>query len=298
MRVLEVLLAPHVITRRERGDGRGRPMKNFRRESDQRSNINKSPPLPDYVTSGEECGMANTPTGTSIFDPVLCEIIYTWFGFKGAKVLDPFAGGSVRGLVASYLGLDYTGIELRPEQVEENKKQATELKLNPKWITGDSINVKTLASAEYDLIFSCPPYYNLEVYSNLEGELSAIPTYKEFIEKYEKIISESVSMLKDNRFACFVVGDIRDKQGFYLNFVSDTIKAFQDAGMTLYNEAILINVLGSLPIRVGKQFNNYRKLGKTHQNVLVFYKGDVKQIPKYFSDLGYVTVNKEKIKNG
>lgn len=105
-------------------------------------------------------------------------------------------------------------------------------------------------------------------------------------------------MLKDNRFACFVVGDIRDKQGFYLNFVSDTIKAFQDAGMTLYNEAILINVLGSLPIRVGKQFNNYRKLGKTHQNVLVFYKGDVKQIPKYFSDLGYVTVNKEKIKNG
>ena len=29
-----------------------------------------------------------------------------------------------------------------------------------------------------------------------------------------------------------------------------------------------------MPIRVGKQFSSGRKLGKTHQNVLVFVKGD------------------------
>ena len=80
--------------------------------------------------------------------------------------------------------------------------------------------------------------------------------------------------LKDDRFACFVVGDIRDRKGFYRNFVSDTIAAFQDAGMRLYNEAVLITAVGSLPIRVGRQFEAGRKLGKTHQNVLVFCKGD------------------------
>jgi len=32
----------------------------------------------------------------------------------------------------------------------------------------------------------------------------------------------------------------------------------------------------SLPLRVGKQFSGARKLGKTHQNVLVFVKGDPK----------------------
>ena len=33
-------------------------------------------------------------------------------------------------------------------------------------------------------------------------------------------------------------------------------------------------MVGSLPIRVGRQFESASKLGKTHQNVLVFVKGD------------------------
>ena len=102
--------------------------------------------------------------------------------------------------------------------------------------------------------------------------------YAAFIEAYRHIIARSVAHLRDNRFACFVVGDVRDRHGFYRNFVSDTIAAFLDAGMKLYNEAILITQFGSLPIRVGGQFGRFRKLGKTHQNVLVFYKGDPRAI--------------------
>ena len=49
----------------------------------------------------------------------------------------------------------------------------------------------------------------------------------------------------------------------------------------LYNEAILVTAVGSLPIRVAKQFAGYRKLGKTHQNVLVFFKGDPKTIKSF-----------------
>lgn len=45
----------------------------------------------------------------------------------------------------------------------------------------------------------------------------------------------------------------------------------------LYNEAVLVTAVGSLPIRVGRQFETGRKLGKTHQNVLVFIKGDAKK---------------------
>ncbi|MNY68623.1 hypothetical protein D3C86_2064160 [compost metagenome] len=59
--------------------------------------------------------------------------------------------------------------------------------------------------------------------------------------------------------------------------MSDTIDAFIDAGMRLYNEAILLTALGSAPIRAGKQFAASRKLGKVHQNVLVFVKGDWKR---------------------
>ena len=61
---------------------------------------------------GEKYGREEV-TGTSIFDPVLCEIAYRWFSPVGGLILDPFAGGSVRGIVASKLGRQYIGHELR-----------------------------------------------------------------------------------------------------------------------------------------------------------------------------------------
>ena len=101
--------------------------------------------------------------------------------------------------------------------------------------------------------------------------------YPVFLKAYREIIHESCKLLADNRFACFVVGDIRDKRGNYRNFVGDTVEAFRSAGLEYYNEAVLITAVGSLPIRVSKQFQSGRKLGKTHQNVLVFVKGDGKK---------------------
>ena len=224
----------------------------------------------------------NESTSSSIFDPIICELAYKWFAPDNGKVFDPFAGGSVRGIVAEYLGYNYTGIELRAEQIESNRIQAKELGLQPEWIEGDSANIPILVNDNYDFIFSCPPYYDLEVYSDLKGELSNENTYTEFIKSYKDIIYKSVSVLNDNRFACFVVGDIRDKKGIYRNFVSDTISAFIESGANLYNEIILVSPIGSLPIRVNRQFQGYRKVGKTHQNILVFYKGNPKQIKENF----------------
>jgi DNA modification methylase len=481
---------------KERGDGAGKPMKGLARSNGQdlmkgeNSNFDKKktvsgclgssfPTIHAYDDSPE--GGTVSQSGTSIFDPVLCELVYRWFCPSGGHVLDPFAGGSVRGIVAAYLGYDYTGIDLREEQIEANRAQWAEISLSkpsepdgdyvtvkvsakmaqtpfagcspeyiakechasccqsstsesgtmitihpteqekiearggtvkdgllqtpnkrcpfktdkdlcglhftpdkpfgciaspftlnkngtliirnrykllkcynqgeklpaykafrasldlifgqeesqrvcdlleggsgdiaaqmpksswkmliendeikhgslvineaaPSWVVGDSRGIKDLANGSYDLVFSCPPYADLEVYSDDPKDLSTLD-YPEFLASYREIIANSVSMLKPNRFACFVVGDIRDKKGFYRNFVSDTIAAFQEAGAILYNEAILVTAVGSLPIRVKKQFAGYRKLGKTHQNVLVFYKGNIKDIK---TDFGEVEAN-------
>jgi DNA modification methylase len=208
--------------------------------------------------------------------------VYRWFCPEGGAILDPFAGGSVRGIVAAQLGRAYTGIDLRPEQIAANEEQAQAIAGNPapRWIVGDSTGIADLAPGSYDLIFSCPPYADLEVYSDNPADLSTMD-YTAFLTAYRRIIAACVGMLQQNRFACFVVGDVRDKKGFYRNFVSDTIAAFEDSGARLYNEAILVTAVGSLPIRIAKQFEGYRKLGKTHQNVLVFYKGDPKRIKDF-----------------
>jgi len=134
------------------------------------------------------------------------------------------------------------------------------------------------------MIFSCPPYADLEVYSDLKEDISNMP-YKEFISIYREIIRKSCEILKQNRFAVFVVGDVRDKKGFYQNFVSDTIKSFIDCGVLLYNEMILAESIGTAALRASRTFNGGRKVIKRHQNVLVFYKGDPKNIKKNFPEL-------------
>lgn len=223
--------------------------------------------------------LAATSSGTSIFDPVLCELAYRWFCPPGGLVLDPFAGGSVRGIVASKLGREYLGVDLRAEQVEANEAQAKALCAAPapRWLVGDSLALDTLAAGiAADFVFSCPPYADLEVYSDDPADLSTMD-YADFRAAYVRIVAAACALLKPDRFACFVVGDIRDRKGFYRNFVGHTVEAFEAAGLRLYNEAILITAAGSLPIRAGKQFTSGRKLGKTHQNVLVFVKGDPKK---------------------
>lgn len=229
---------------------------------------------------GEKYGREQV-TGTSIFDPVLCELAYSWFSPKGGTVLDPFAGGSVRGIVASKLGRQYVGIDLRGEQVAANKIQGDALcfddEFPPVWHEGDSRNIVRICDGlAADFIFSCPPYADLEVYSDNPDDLSTLG-YAEFKAAYFEIIASACQLLRQDRFACFVVGDVRDKKGNYYNFVGDTVEAFRAAGLHYYNEAVLVTAVGSLPIRAGKQFSSGRKLGKTHQNVLVFVKGDGKK---------------------
>lgn len=91
--------------------------------------------------------------------------------------------------------------------------------------------------------------------------------------------------MKNNRFAVFVVGDIRDKKGIYRNFIGHTIEAFTECGLSYYNHLILVNQVTSLAIRVRKQMNTGRKIGKLHQNVLVFCKGSVEETVDQFEEV-------------
>lgn len=221
---------------------------------------------------------------TSIFDPVLTEISYKWFCPPGGQVVDPFAGGSVRGVVASLLGYHYWGCDLRAEQIAANIEQGHSIVKEthplPHWVCADALNAIPDAPAA-DMIFSCPPYGSLEKYSDDPRDLSAM-TNDQFLAAYRKIIQLCYVALRQDRFACFVVGEYRLKNGVYANFIGETIQAFLEAGFRYYNEAVLVTSVGSLPVRISKQFLGGRKLGKTHQNILVFVKGDWKVAANIF----------------
>lgn len=218
------------------------------------------------------CRKLNKEVGfTSVFDPVICEIIYKWFA--KSNVLDPFAGGSVRGIVANKLGFKYTGIELRQEQVESNREQALnilEVNNQPQWYLGDSEIVLDELIPKYDLLFSCPPYMDLEIYSDLENDLSNMND-ENFTTKYESIIKKSCEKLINGGYAVFVVGDLRDKKGYLKDFTGITKDAFKKCGMKLYNELILVTPVGSKAMTLEAGFKK-GKLARVHQNIYIFVK--------------------------
>lgn len=218
----------------------------------------------------------------SIFHPGVCEVMYRWFCPEGGTVYDCFAGGSVRGIVAEMLGRHYTGIDLREEQVEANRENAERMGVSPVWICGDSLEAdRWIGDGTVDFLFSCPPYADLEVYSDDERDLSNMD-YGKFCEVYGKIIDISCRKLKEDRFAAFVVGDVRDKVGAYRNLVDYTKQCFNRNGLATWNEIIMLDSLGTSMIRCAKPFNVSRKVTKVHQNVLVFYKGDAGKIRENF----------------
>jgi hypothetical protein len=236
------------------------------------------PPADSFSKAGLAAAAGEAEhTGTSIFDPVICEIAYRWFCPPGGLVLDPLAGGSVRGIVASHLGRRYVGIELRPEQVAANVAQlGLAREPAPEWWSGDARQLDALAPGiEADMLFSCPPYWNLENYSDSAADLSNM-ALDEFTAAHTEIICKACELLKPDRFAVWVVGDVRDEDGCYIGLPGATVAAFETAGLRLYNEAVLVTAVGSLPIRTRRAFEGSRKLGRTHQNVLIFVKGDPK----------------------
>jgi DNA modification methylase len=218
----------------------------------------------------------DTEANVSVFDPVLCETMYDWFSPKDGKVLDPFAGGSVRGIVAEGLGRSYTGIDISEEQIKANKLQSDK----PNWIVGDSRKVVPTLTNEYDFIFTCPPYHDLEVYSDNPKDISNMP-YNRFLTSLNSILTHSVSKLKDNRFVAIVVSEIREqsttrnyKIGKYRGFVPSVIEMCEEMGLSFYNDMILYNSQGQAS-RVSKTyFNRNKKIASVHQNILIFVKGN------------------------
>ena len=148
----------------------------------------------------------------------------------------------------------------------------------PEWIVGDSADLEELvAGRQFDMAFSCPPYFDLEVYSTDPADLSNCDDLEQFRSVHSLIIEQTVAALADDSFIVWVIGEARGPSaagGVQYGLVADTIKAFQEAGAHYYNDAVMLLPSGSWHLRVGNFFTQSRKIARLHQPVLVFVKGD------------------------
>lgn len=247
--------------------------------------------LDKYVSEEEKEREAKKTlgAGVSLFDPVLSEIICKWFTpSQGAKIFDCFAGDTQKGLVFGYCGYPFTGVELRQEQVDINNIVLEGRDLPVAYICDDGRNVaKYFAPESQDLLFSYPPYFDLEKYSDLDNDASNQKSYADFIAILDTAFKSALTCLKNNRFAVIVVGDVRNKRtGCYYDFCGDIKRIMREGGADLYNEIILVEVSASTCIRAGQCMAS-RKVAKMHQNILVFFKGNPKEIKNEFPEIEY-----------
>ena len=103
--------------------------------------------------------------------------------------------------------------------------------------------------------------------------------------QYENIFKQCVDKMKDGSFLVVKIGEVRNKKnGEYRNFVGDNISTFLRLGLHYYNELILIEQVASRYLRADGGMKS-RKTQKCHQNVLVFYKGEMDEIKKTFEEM-------------
>jgi len=224
----------------------------------------------------------------SVLDPVACEVILRFFlPTQGRRVYNPFGGGVQFGFVAGSYGYEYIASEIRQNQCDANNAICKDLN-SAKWIKSDSSIYEP--EGKFDLVFSCPPYYQVEEYIDYdgnppEGELNSIPTYEKFRDTLFAGYKKGIEALNDNCFFVIMTGDSRNKNGAYYGCEAEHELFFRDQGLHIYNKIVYLECEFTR-LAHAKVTLNYRKFPKREQKILVFYKGDMKKIIDLYPKIG------------
>ena len=205
----------------------------------------------------------------SVFNPQLAQMILAAYAPMNGKIYDPFGGGGTRGYIATKMGYDYTGVEIREEEYNRVLAQMKEWNLNFKFILANS--VKYRPNESFDFIYTCPPYYDLEVYSNMEEDLSNAPSYMEYLNMLQKVLKNCYDVLKKDSFAVFVVGNFRNKKGELEHLNGDLITKAKEVGFKLWDELIWMGASNVALTRCGK-FEKNRKSVRMHEYIIILKK--------------------------
>ena len=219
---------------------------------------------------GRKMALLGSKYTTSIFNPHLAQMILSAYCPTKAKIYDAFAGGGTRGFIAASMGHDYTGVEIRPEEVDRITNKQLELRTPFTIVCGDS-RFYAIDDETYDFSYSCPPYYDLEVYSTIDGDMSNVSTYEEFLSMLKQSLEVTYKGLKPGSLCVWVVGNFRKNDGELRHFNGDVVRLGKEVGFKLHDELIFWGASDVAASRSG-QFIANRKSVRVHEYLIIFKK--------------------------
>ena len=143
-------------------------------------------------------------------------------------ILDPFCGSGTTLLASAYLERYGLGVEINPVIFSIAKKNLEDGKSIPslsdwiykqKLVNSDSLSLmKNFLNEDcVDLVFAHPPYWNLidysKYYSYIKDDISTEENFNSFLNKIDLMFQGIRKVLKKDRFACILIGDVFIQRG-------------------------------------------------------------------------------------
>jgi len=213
----------------------------------------------------------------SKFNSENCKNIINFFTKQDDVILDPFAGRT-RAIITNELKRRYVGFELTEKYFPQEKSD------NRIIHNMDSLNMgSVLDNYLFDLVFTCPPYWNMEKYSDNPDDLSTFKTYDSFLSGCNERIGKASEYLKDDGFLIVVLMDFRKNGNLYC-WHNDTINYFhENTDLKLYDTIIWeMSPAKRHPLYPQSLLN--RRMLNTHEYCLVFNRKTQKELGGFFED--------------
>jgi transposase-like protein len=152
-----------------------------------------------------------------VFRPVVAKFMYETYCPKGGRTWDPCSGWGGRLMGAAAAGVHYVATDVEPETVEGNRRLADALGFKEHTLVLQE--AQTFETSNIDMVFTSPPYFDVEHYGSSASQSFRVFTkFEDWVAGFFKpVLERSFSVLKPGGVAAFNVANIhRRKEVFPL----------------------------------------------------------------------------------
>jgi len=208
----------------------------------------------------------------SEFNYRLANFCIDYWSKEGDTIIDPFAGRVTRAVATEKLNRNYIGYEISPDTHMRSINHFEKIGINPILHNSNGIWMKETNDGIGDMILTCPPYFNIERYETVPGQLSDYFKYDDFLRDIRLSIRNSYRVVKNESFSCWVVADVRNfhRWGGLLDLHGDIIKLHKLEGWKHW-DTIILPYAESMSYQIHSAKNN-GYTAKIHEYLLVFRK--------------------------
>jgi hypothetical protein len=189
------------------------------------------------------------------------DLSYALYLRKSSLVFDPFAGWGERGALAKIHDKKYCGYDISAEAIGQASHRYQ--------VNNTLADSRCADIPVFDGLLTCPPYWNLETYSDIGIENA--PSFAVFCREMRLVWRRCFDAAKKGALFCVQVGDWRS-DGEYFDLTYQTMRAFDDMGAEPVDSVVIsrkritkIKIMVPQAVRLGYTV-------KVHETLLVYRK--------------------------